>query len=129
MTARSTVTRPAKTDGHRSSHRYSGKVCIFSHFDRDSIVRRYVLGYVEAIAGAGFSVMFVSTSDRIAAEDRKHLEGFGAEVHLRENKGIDFGSWQYGLNIIDKFDDVSHLLLANDSVFGPFSTWGTCSSR
>lgn len=104
----------------RPNRRHTGKVCIFSHFDRDSIVRRYVLAYVEAIVAAGFSVMFVSTADRITDEDRALLEGIGADVHLRDNKGIDFGSWQYGLNTIGELDNISQLLLANDSVFGPF---------
>lgn len=124
MTVRSTASSPAKKDGELTNRRHMGKVCIFSHFDRDSIVRRYVLAYVEAIAAAGFSVMFVSTADRISTKDRALLEGLGADIHMRENKGIDFGSWQYGLNTIGDTEEISHLLLANDSVYGPFFDLG-----
>lgn len=124
MKTRSTVSRPA-TGGVRKDHQgYSGKVCLFSHFDRDSVVRPHVFGYVEAILSAGFAVMFVSTADRITTEDRDRLEGLGADVHVRENKGIDFGSWQYGMNAIGDLGTVDKLLLANDSVFGPFFDLG-----
>ena len=95
------------------------KICIFSHFDRDSVVRRYVHEYVRAIVSCGFSVLFVSTADRIAAEDRDRLEALGIDVHLRENKGLDFGSWQYGMGMLGDMEQVDQLLLANDSVFGP----------
>ncbi len=95
------------------------KVCIFSHFDRDSIVRRYVFPYVEAIAACGFEILFVSTADRVSPEDRDRLRALGAKVHKRENKGLDFGSWQYGMHRLVNLDEVDQLLLANDSVFGP----------
>lgn len=95
------------------------KVCIFSHFDRDSVVRRYVFEYVRAIVSAGFSVMFVSTADRITPEDRERLEALGADIHIRENKGLDFGSWQYGMALLGDQEPARQLLLANDSVFGP----------
>lgn len=95
------------------------KVCIFSHFDSESVVRRYVFEYLRAIVSAGFSVLFVSTADRVTAEDRDRLEALGIDVHVRENKGLDFGSWQYGMNQLGDMAQTRHLLLANDSVFGP----------
>lgn len=112
-----TPTRSAIADGRNAGS--AKKVCIFSHFDSDSIVRRYVFEYLRAIVSCGFSVLFVSTADRIAAEDRDRLEALGIDVHLRENKGLDFGSWQYGMGVLEDMEPVDQLLLANDSVFGP----------
>lgn len=97
----------------------SENVCIFCHFDRDSVVREYVFHYVKAIASAGFSVIFVSTANNVDTDDRRRLEAVGARVFTRENRGIDFGSWQYGLRKIEGGKNLRRLILANDSVFGP----------
>lgn len=107
--------RPAEVRPAHSAE----NVCIFSHYDRESVVRRYVFEYLRAIVSAGFSVLFVSTADRVAAKDRDRLEALGIDVHVRENKGLDFGSWQYGMNQLGDMAQTRHLLLANDSVFGP----------
>lgn len=94
-------------------------LCIFSHFDRHSQVREYVHHYVQCLVSAGFRVIFVSTADRVGPEDRDRLEAIGVEVHTRENKGLDFGSWQYGLRKIKNKSNIDKIVLANDSVFGP----------
>ena len=124
MTPSSTTSGPAIGPSRVRSAAKPEKVCIFSHFDRESIVRRYVFPYVEAIIAAGFRVTFVSTADRIADDDRDRLETLGADVHIRENKGLDFGSWQYGIEKIGNLESLDQLLLANDSVFGPLFDLG-----
>lgn len=114
-----TPTLPRSANVQGRSVDATEKVCIFSHFDGDSVVRRYVFEYVRAIVSCGFSVLFVSTADRITQEDRDRLEALGIDVHLRENKGLDFGSWQYGMTVLGDMEHIDQLLLANDSVFGP----------
>ena len=94
-------------------------LCIFSHFDRQSRVREYVHYYVQCLVSAGFRVIFVSTADQVVAADRDRLEAIGVEVHTRENVGLDFASWQYGLTLLDDVHSLERLILANDSVFGP----------
>jgi lipopolysaccharide biosynthesis protein len=79
-------------------------VCLFAHFDKDDKVDDYVLWYI-------------STS-RLAATDVERLGGICSDVILRENAGLDFGSWSEGL--AKHVSDIhGRLLLANDSVYGP----------
>jgi rhamnosyltransferase len=98
----------------------SQPLCIFSSYDRESIVRGCVFFYVEALAAAGFDVVFVSTSHSILASDERRLLASCSMVALRENAGYDFYSWKTGLSLCPDYARRRGLLLANDSVFGPF---------
>lgn len=92
-------------------------VCLFAHFDRNDKVDDYVFWYLSKLKEINFSIIFISAS-RISGEDVARLRVDCHDVILRENGGLDFGSWaeglrKYGANIKGR------LLLANDSVYGP----------
>ncbi len=96
------------------------KVAILLNFDRLSIVHRYVLHQVEALAAAGFAVIFVTNSDRLAPRDLEALAPRCHAVVRRRNRGYDFGAWRDAIVGLTDTDDLDALLLANDSVYGPF---------
>ena len=100
------------------------RVCIFAHYDRSSIVSDYVFELLRGISSAGYSILFVSTAKRISEPDRERLEPLCTGLYLRENKGRDLGSWQFGLARLKNLERLDWLLLANDSVFGPFFDLG-----
>ncbi len=100
------------------------KVCIFGHYDRNAVVSDYVFELLKGIASAGYAVLFVSTAARISEPDRERLEPLCTKLYVRENSGRDFGSWQFGLARLEHLERVDWLLLANDSVFGPFFDLG-----
>lgn len=95
------------------------RVCLFSHFDAGGRVLGYVRHYLAALAQLGFEIHFISTAPRLDADERASLEAGGVRVYVRENRGRDFGSWQWGLREIPAQGAADMLLLANDSVFGP----------
>lgn len=101
------------------SKNVSKDVCLFSSYSFSGIVEDYVFHYLEKLKEAGFDIVFVSTS-RIENNCLDRLKGYCFLVVERENKCPDFGSWKVGLSLLNWGQDFNSILLANDSVFGPF---------
>jgi Rhamnan synthesis protein F len=102
-------------------------VCLFAHFDRDDEVDEYVFRYLDKIKELNFAIVFISTA-RLAAADVERLRRICRDVILRENSGLDFGSWSVGFA---KYGSAigGRLLLANDSVYGPIGSLGSALER
>ncbi len=94
------------------------RLCIFAHYDRDDIVDRYVLNYLQGLRSVAQHIVFVSTS-RLAGPDIETLRRLCDSVITRENIGYDFMSWQIGLASIHDFAAYDELIVCNDSVYGP----------
>lgn len=99
-------------------------VCLFSHFDPNGRILPYVRHYLRALRACGFTVHVVSSAPSLDEADRSVVEAMNIAVHRRENVGHDFGSWQWGLRHVAGVQDADWLLLANDSMFGPFADLG-----
>ena len=102
-------------------------VCLFAHFDKDDRVDEYVLRYLKEIRKLQFSIVFISTSNLPKIETER-LQTHCDDIILRQNTGLDFGSWSDGLAkhaacIGDR------LLLANDSVYGPIGSLAAAFDR
>lgn len=98
----------------------SPKTCILAHHDPDAAVCDYVFELVSGISSSGYAILFVSTAGDIPEPERRRLEPYCAGIYVRENLGRDLGSWQFGLRRLKGLEKLEWLLLANDSVFGPF---------
>jgi lipopolysaccharide biosynthesis protein len=94
------------------------RLCIFAHYDRDNIVDRYVLNYLQGLRSVAQHIVFVSTS-RLTDPDIETLGHLCDSVITRENIGYDFMSWQAGLASIDDIAAYDELIVCNDSVYGP----------
>lgn len=106
----------------QSTPRAFAKYCVFSHFDAHSRVERYVFHYLEQLKACGYEIILVSTSATLTQEDMRSLESVCNTVCLRENVGYDFGSFKAGIELLKHHGaKVERLLVANDSVFGPFN--------
>lgn len=92
-------------------------VCLFAHFDKDDKVDDYVLRYLGELKDINFSIVFISTA-RLSPGDIARVGAVCRDVIVRENDGLDFGSWAAGFR---KHGGAikGRLLLANDSVYGP----------
>jgi hypothetical protein len=93
------------------------RVCFFAHYDSDGRVEDYVLHYLNKLRDLDFQIVFTTTA-AISTESKDALLEICYDVIVRENKGLDFGSWaeafaRYGHELS------GDLLLANDSVYGP----------
>lgn len=96
-------------------------LCVFSHFSRDQRVAEHVYYYLNCLAQAGCDIVFVSTSDELTDEHLERLQSVCAVVVVRKNYGYDFGSYKCGLDLAgDHLQAYQRVVLANDSVYGPF---------
>ena len=102
--------------------RLEGRVCVFVHFDRKGEIHDYVFHYLQALRLAGFSILFVSNAPTLRADHLKRVLDLSAIVIRRDNAGYDFGGYKDGIASIPDLEAVELLLLANDSVYGPFSS-------
>lgn len=101
----------------RQSIQTAKRVCFFANYHQDAIIADHVIFYLTAIKNAGFLIVLVSTSLLPPSEIEK-LSGICVQVILRENEGLDFGSW---ITAVERFFPLGAelLLLANDSVYAP----------
>jgi lipopolysaccharide biosynthesis protein len=102
-------------------------VCLFAHYDKDDRVDDYVLWYLRNIGDLSFSIVFISTA-RLNSSDVARLRALCCDVILRENTGLDFGSWSAGFAKYGA-DINGRLLLANDSVYGPIGSLAAAINR
>jgi SAM-dependent methyltransferase len=90
---------------------------LYAHYDREGLVRPYVLHALQGLREVCSEIHFVSTA-LLSAEERSKLEGLCAKVVLRENRGFDFGMWAEALRQLNP-SQCDEVLLANSSVLGP----------
>jgi len=90
------------------------------HFDRQGMMDDYVVHYVKSLFDNDFEILMVSTAPSIGADELEKVRPYCREIIVRENIGHDFGSWKVGLEEIAALSKYDRLLIANDSVYGPF---------
>lgn len=94
-------------------------VCIFSSYSFTGVVDEYVYYYLDALKTAKFSIIFISTSP-LKDTCIQRLKQYAFIIGERENTCPDFGSWKAGISLLAQEYKPDSVLLANDSVFGPF---------
>ncbi len=96
------------------------RVCLFAHYHPRQRIRPPLLSYLAALQSCGYQTYVACSGDGEPPEDeRAALEATGASLLRRPNAGLDFGAWQH-LVRQGCADGADRVLLANDSVFGPF---------
>ncbi|MGC4035406.1 MAG: rhamnan synthesis F family protein [Chitinophagaceae bacterium] len=98
-------------------------VCLFSSYSFSGKVEEYVYYYLNELQKAGLSIVFVSTS-MLTDQCTERLKQYSEIIIERENRCPDFGSWKIALSVLDWGEKLNSVLLANDSVFGPFFELG-----
>jgi len=106
----------------------ASRVAVFAHFDRHGIVHDFVLHYLGEIARAGFTTVFVSNAPQLHPDSLARLVPLCGAILLRHNLGLDFGAFKDGIGSL-RLERLEALLLANDSVYGPFRDLGDVIGR
>ena len=96
------------------------RVCLFAQYNAAPRLPPHVLHTWRALREAGFAVhAALSGKTAVAERDRACLAELGVTAWPRPNRGLDFGAWSaliaHGLT-----DGADEILIANDSVLGPF---------
>ena len=97
------------------------RVVVLCHFDPEGAVRDDLMTYLAELAACGFAVVVVSNGqlDNLASSRLRRL---CTAVLERRNLGYDFGAWRDAMETLGlPRPDTECLLLANDSVYGPFA--------
>jgi len=95
------------------------RACVFAHFDPAGRIEDYVVLHVRKLAELGLEVVFVSSADGLSGAEIAKVLPHCSRVVVRQNFGLDFGSWKTGIARIGDPGRLRQLVLANDSVFGP----------
>jgi lipopolysaccharide biosynthesis protein len=98
------------------------RVCFFAHYHHLGIVADHVLHYLGALERAGFSTVVISTAI-MSDDEQAKLRDHCAALIVRENVGLDFGSWMEAFRVYDSLQ-AELLLLTNDSIYGPLKDLG-----
>lgn len=102
---------------HEGAHR---RVCLFAQYDPSGRIAPHVHRYLAHLADCGFTIhVACSGLAGLTEPDREALGRLGITAHPRANAGLDFGAWQHLLRL-GCAAGADEILLANDSVFGPF---------
>lgn len=107
----------------------ASRVAVLVHFDRRGRFLSYVRYFVRALNRAGFAVVIASNSRRLDQESLAEVLPHCAAVVHRPNVGREFGAWRDALTIIGDVTRLECLVIANDSVFGPFGEIGQLLQR
>ena len=95
---------------------HGSSVCIYAHFDKDNIIRDYVVQGLKALMILGYEVIFYTSSSAIYNMDLPF------QIHLVENggPGTDYRMWHDALKgIILSGALYDWILLLNDSLLFP----------
>jgi hypothetical protein len=122
--------RARPISAERSVASLGTRIAIFCHFDRKGRVAEHARRYVDALRAADLSIVFVTNAGRLEAEAREWLLERCAWVIVRPNRGLDFAAWRDALSVAGlPRPETELLLIANDSVYGPFVPVGQLLSR
>jgi len=91
--------------------------CIFAHYHPQNIIDEECLKNLNGLREIADEIIFISTSILPLSETDK-IKHLCKTIKCRENTGFDFGSYKFGMQLIDKLK-IDYLILANDSVYGP----------
>lgn len=105
------------------------RIAVFAHYDDKGLVHPYVLFYLQQLREAGYSILFVTNSPRVLPSAVEVLRTHCAQILRRRNRGYDFGAYKDALREIPDLAALDSLILANDSVYGPFHALGDLLSR
>ncbi|RUM68586.1 MAG: hypothetical protein DSZ08_07940, partial [Sulfurovum sp.] len=95
-------------------------VCIFSHFDAQNEIKEDVIFYLKSLS-IFTDILFVSTAEGLDETSLEKIEPYCRDIIVKKNIGYDFGAWKTGLDYLgtQKLNAYEHLILCNDSVYGP----------
>ena len=99
-----------------------GSVALLVHWSATPLVSRSVSRSIAEFVAAGYQVAFCSAAEVPQPLDWPHGLPDGVSVYRRPNVGYDFGSWAAMLAAHPGLSAAGRVVLANDSLVGPFAT-------
>lgn len=100
----------------------AGRIAVVAHWSSRPDLSRSVQALLRELLSADYTCALVSTAetDGPLRFDEPDLEG-RVSVFRRPNAGYDFGSWAVFLDAYPRVASARRVILANDSLVGPFA--------
>ena len=120
---------PARVRWLRAPTATALEFCYFVTVAKRGQIAPHALYHARAWSDAGFAVVLIVVSDTIALRDIPDTD-FAAGILLRHNRGYDFRAWADAIRLTRTVLEQAELLIvANDSVLGPFDSFGETVAR
>ena len=93
-------------------------ICVF--WDRLGEARDFVIYYLNSLVEVSDKVLVV-VNGKITDDSKSRIEHLGIEVVQRDNKGLDFAAYRYGIEYLgyEKLSSYNELVLTNTTCYGP----------
>ncbi|MBB5746326.1 rhamnan synthesis F family protein [Brevundimonas variabilis] len=105
------------------------KVCLFVSYAPSSSVPAHAIQLARAWEAQGYDVVLLVNADDVCTLGLSTIPDSFAGVMVRENRGYDFGAWATALTTISGLADASHVVIGNDSVYGPLDRFAEFVGR
>lgn len=99
-----------------------GRVAVLAHFSTLARISLSFRTLVQEFVSAGYRVIVVSSATCPTELDWGPADLVDVIVLRKPNVGYDFGSWTVALDRFPAVRAAEHVVLANDSLVGPFAT-------
>lgn len=94
-------------------------ICLFAFYNPTNTLPLDVQHYLRQLTLCGWQVhLAISGHASLSPDIQDFCQEHAIIPHLRANQGLDFGAWQDLINQ-GVTENADHILLTNDSVFGP----------
>lgn len=100
------------------------RVAVLVHWSVQPVVSRSLRELVRQLDRHGYRTVIVSAAEFEQPLDWGDTLPADAIVFRKPNIGYDFGSWAVGLGVLPAITRAPYVILANDSVLGPFTDIG-----
>jgi lipopolysaccharide biosynthesis protein len=100
------------------------RVAVLVHWSVQPVVSRSLRELRRQLAQHGYRTVIVSAAEFEQPLDWGDTLPADAIVLRKPNIGYDFGSWAVGLGVLPAITQAPYVILANDSVLGPFTDIG-----
>lgn len=121
---------PAVVAGSVEGVLASRRIVVLAEFDKAPRPRPDALRLAAAWRAAGYTVLVVAARNPLARKlFRAPTCPDGVAIMVRPNLGYDFGSWAAALAAEPRIAEAELVVLANDSVHGPFLPLDELTSR
>lgn len=100
---------------------------IYAIYDKDGIVDDYIIYFLKDLK-ENLTDLVIVCNGGINDEGRSKLDRLTDQVYIRPNSGFDCGAYKFALLEVlgrEKVCSYDELLLANDTVYGPFYPFKT----
>src|SRR5712691_1188095 len=99
-------------------------LCLFAHYDRDSVVDPYVMTYLNALRKLDVDIVFITAT--APGQQLDKVRPLVRRILVKNDAGRDFGSWCLALTTLglDCGADYSRLIFVNDSIYCPVRPLG-----